>query len=245
VELLVVIGIIALLVSILLPSLNRAREAAKQTKCLSNLKQIGYAMMMYVNDNQGMLPFDALATHHDEDFIWWQPANFKDLNIGGLGPYLKVTSTNYDVLLCPSDDVASHQRNNPTYPFSYALNWMTTSDSNAPIQGQEGKLSAIRDTPNKVLMLEEDERTIDDGNASIWLTSGGWGSINLLAIRHDHTRHLPDNFVAPIQSKNIDCRGNVLFCDGHAEYVSRRICHAKSYAVPHPEVFPNDPELGP
>src|ERR1044071_3413960 len=47
VELLVVIGIIALLVSILLPSLNRAREAAQRTKCLSNLRQFYIADEMY------------------------------------------------------------------------------------------------------------------------------------------------------------------------------------------------------
>ena len=50
VELLVVIGIIALLISILLPSLNRAREAAYRVKCGANLKQWYNAMMMYVND---------------------------------------------------------------------------------------------------------------------------------------------------------------------------------------------------
>ena len=56
VELLVVIGIIALLISILLPSLNQARETAKTTACKSNMRQIATATVMYINDNNGVLP---------------------------------------------------------------------------------------------------------------------------------------------------------------------------------------------
>ena len=64
VELLVVIGIIAILVSILLPSLMRARVQSKNVQCQSQLRNLGQALVMYVNENRGKLP------QHPSDALW-------------------------------------------------------------------------------------------------------------------------------------------------------------------------------
>src|SRR5215471_18192017 len=76
VELLVVIGIIALLISILLPALSKAREAANRTKCLSNVRQIAIAIVAYTQDNKSWFPFLGVNkignNSPQEDWIWWR-----------------------------------------------------------------------------------------------------------------------------------------------------------------------------
>jgi prepilin-type N-terminal cleavage/methylation domain-containing protein len=125
IELLVVISIIALLVAILLPALRKARAAALQVKCMSNLRQNGVAFRAYADEFRGMLPFPTIQS-------WMGPPIAMDggivYNQGLLYPYFNDTAAS---LFCPDilavDEVVWQNLVDPTLGAqTFRSNWTTT-----------------------------------------------------------------------------------------------------------------------
>ena len=98
VELLVVIGIIALLVAILLPALSKARAQAMNIKCSSNLRTVGQNLLIYSNYNRGKLPQHASGSN----WLWDVPNPGRDAMIGVSGRNTTFTAGGKrDILYCP------------------------------------------------------------------------------------------------------------------------------------------------
>ena len=255
VELLVVIGIIGLLISILLPALNRAREAANQVKCMSNLRNLGAAMSMYNNENKGHYPGPAIvAPFNPDDWIVWGPG--QDLNKCALTMYLgSTTHVDPSVFRCPSDTVDGSGHVNPNYAYSYTVNWMICEPrtytnrptftyasfdaypSGDPRRRPDLVITRIHNASNIILALDESNLTIDDGCWAPQHFNGTAAGRNLMSNRHDRRS---DKVADPNAGY-----GNAVFCDGHAEFVPRRDSTQKEFYDPckSGSFSPNDPVI--
>jgi prepilin-type N-terminal cleavage/methylation domain-containing protein/prepilin-type processing-associated H-X9-DG protein len=215
IELLVVVAIIAILASLLLPSLARAKSQAQATFCQNNTRQLIVACLMYCDDNRGFFPYNlggaAVQTNSnwENDLLDWEATpdntNTALLTAAELGPYV---SKSFAIYRCPSDTALSalqHSLGWNNRARSYSINAsignagdFTTNgvNSNNPKYVQFFKLSSVPIAAQIFVFIEENPDTITDGYFLNKAYSDEW--TRLPASYHNGS-------------------ANATFVDGHAE----------------------------
>ncbi len=191
IELLVVIAIIAILAAILFPVFARAREKARQTNCLSNVKQIMLGVLMYAQDYDEMLP--------NEQYNFGGGGNAAGDGTwrGAIFPYVK----NAQLFECPSHSlggtVFDGRYDDQTLNASYAINdWHQDSGSPSPPQNQP--LARVVSPSQTIFILE---------------SSGPADDICPSAIEHGQ---MPRDMTA---ARRHNDGANYGFVDGHAKWL--------------------------
>jgi prepilin-type N-terminal cleavage/methylation domain-containing protein/prepilin-type processing-associated H-X9-DG protein len=205
IELLVVIAIIAILAAILFPVFAQAREKARQTACLSNTKQIGTALMMYVQDYDETLPFN----DNGPDFAPSKAQCTFDV----VQPYLKNTQV-YDCPSAAADKVRIFMDyDNTKRPFiTYAINNVYWNDPSQALfeKGRQTTLAGIDDSAGTVFC--GDSKPAANQKHWAWQVTGG--TLN--------TSVTPPILGVPDYQGQFVGRhnngGNFTFFDGHAKW---------------------------
>lgn len=235
IELLVVIAIIAILAAILFPVFANARERGRQAQCLSNLKQLGNAVLMYTNDNNGSVPFVQNVPNASSPKMNWAGCTTDGgywcyPEKGSLYQYTKEVK----VYLCPSDKNRQANPLNVTppagkslrdYPLSYAMNSTLTYLSGAN-SGTAKKLDTFPKDPARMLLLINESRQVDGStNPNVGINDG-------IFVPTSSGRDLP--------SKQHYDGTTVLYLDFHAKRVSYNELQAERADPNQPWVWPDN-----
>lgn len=218
VELLVVIGIIALLISILMPALNRARAQAQRTACLSNMRQIGLGLTMYTNENKQFLP-----PHFVNDTAMHGTVNFANEDVYGdtapnslglLIPMIKTTRT----FSCPGlDDSAT-----------IGSGYDPVGDNDASYMPNEAvlgrPLSRIKNSSD-IIFLQELKLRGNIAFARPFMHPAD------RRYRHWHFNGASNDTKKEYYFYHHDKGGNFVFVDGHAEYRKAADVRAKDFGL--------------
>ena len=212
IELLVVIAIIAILAAILFPVFAQAREKARQTSCLSNLKQIGTGLMMYSQDYDEELPPAWIGPSFPGLARWMDVVQ----------PYIK----NAQVFNCASSSAKKYNpANSDAEPGSYIMNvaYYDNTDAASPptpvydVSGEHPKSLATLATPSTTAY-------VFDGNGAVGNTAAGlrtwqvaWPNIATQP-KVDKTKTPPilKHWEGAIVERHSGMV-NALWCDGHAK----------------------------
>jgi len=160
IELLVVIAIIAILAAILFPVFAKARAKARQAACLSNMKQLVTAFLMYADDNKGKLPgFQSYFTYQGGQ---WVPRE------GGIIGYTK----NRQIDQCPA--LTKSERNTPP-PWSYTINayctWVGARgvyDSSIAGRAEfDGIPLSLYQKPSRTILLVDENKLVADNSTVV------------------------------------------------------------------------------
>lgn len=201
IELLVVIAIIGLLAALLVPALSSSKVKARQTGCLSNMRQLGLGMIMYADDFQGYLP---RTTHGGTATDSW---------VNTLKPYVGNTDK---IRLCTSDPRANERlTNNGT---SYIINEFLAVPLRDPFGNVLDPLHKLDTLPRPVetMMLFEIADSYGPNTYADHTHSRGW----FLGWKHVLGDIQPDRHHSGAQAADhTGGRANYLFADGHVEAI--------------------------